>query len=380
LSRRSGTAVVAAADSVTALAAIRSLGRAGLRVLVLNHLAPAVGLRSRFAEHVACPDPRHDEEGFVAAIEDLGRRLDGPVPIFPTSDSYLNSIARHGERLAGSFLFPFPTGDALERIQRKRYQVERAVELGLPVPRTSDAATAEFGFPVLVKPSDPVGFVDAFGVKGMQCNSLEEAERAVERARPFDPLVQEWIPGGDEQLYFLGAHLSATGEELGIFTGHKLRQIPPGIGTTRIGESIRLPRVEELGVAYLKGIGCHGLSDVEFKLDPRDGELKFMEVNPRLGQWHGLASAAGVDLPVIAYRDLMGEPVPSSRQTESTKRWVMTFLSGSGHERPGLGGSGPVFAKPPYTDAVFAPDDPWPFVVQLGKIAQGLGRRVTRRR
>jgi D-aspartate ligase len=371
---------VAAADSVTALAAIRSLGRAGLRVLVLNDSARAVGLRSRFAEHVACPDPRRDEEGFVAAIEDLAGQLPGPVPIFPTSDAYLNAIGHHGERLANSFLFPFPIGDALRRIQRKSYQVERAVQLGIPVPRTSRAATADFGFPVLVKPSDPVGFVEAFGVKAVHCNSLEEAERAVERAQPFDPLVQEWIPGGDEQLYFLGAHLSSTGEERGVFTGRKLRQIPSGIGTTRVGESIRMPQVEELGLSYLKAIGCHGLSDVEFKLDPRDGELKFMEVNPRLGQWHGLAAAAGVDLPMIAYRDLMGESVPPSRQTDATKRWAMTFLSGSGHERPGLGGSGPVFAKFPYTDAVFARDDPWPFVVQIGTIVRGLGRRIARRR
>ncbi len=371
---------MAAADSVTALAAIRSLGRAGLRVLVLNDSPRAVGLRSRFAEHVACPDPRNDEAGFIDAMENLASGLPARVPIFPTSDAYLNSIARHGERLAGSFLFPFPIGDALLRIQQKSYQVEQAAQLGIPIPRTSKTATAEFGFPVLVKPSDPVGFVDAFGVKGMQCNSLEEAERAVERAQPFDPLVQEWIPGGDEQLYFLGAYLSPKAEARGIFTGRKIRQIPPGIGTTRVGESIRIPRVEELGVAYLKGIGCHGLSDVEFKLDPRDGELKFMEVNPRLGQWHGLAAAAGVDLPLIAYRDLMGESVPPSRQIEATKRWAMTFLSGSGHERPGLGGSGPVFAKLPYTDAVFAHDDPWPFVVQLGMIARGLGRRIARSR
>ena len=32
-----------------------------------------------------------------------------------------------------------------------------------------------------------------------------------------------------------------------------------------------------------------------------------MEVNPRLWQWHSLARASGVDLPLIAYRDLTGE-------------------------------------------------------------------------
>jgi len=33
-----------------------------------------------------------------------------------------------------------------------------------------------------------------------------------------------------------------------------------------------------------------------------------MEVNPRLWQWHGLARACGVDLPRIAYLDVLGRP------------------------------------------------------------------------
>jgi hypothetical protein len=57
------------------------------------------------------------------------------------------------------------------------------------------------------------------------------------------------------------------------------------------------------------------------------------------------------------------------------KRWAITFLTGSGHERPGLSGSGPAIARLPYTDAVFAFDDPWPSVVQLGHLVRGLSRR-----
>jgi D-aspartate ligase len=378
VTRRSPVAVVAAADSVTALAAIRSLGRAGVRVKVANHSAHAIGLRSRFAEHVPVPDPRRDEDGFIRALERLGAELGRRTPIFPTSDAYLNVIARHSERLEDLYSFPFPAADAVLRIQSKRHQLERAQELGIPAPRMRNGPTEELGFPVLVKPSDPVGFVDALGEKAIRCDTATELQRAFDAARDFDPIVQEWIPGGDEQLYFLGAYLSSAYAPLGMFTGRKLRQLPPGIGTTRVGESVAAPEVEDLGLRFLEGIGCYGLSDVEFKLDPRDGLFKLMEVNPRLGQWHGLATAAGVDLTAIAYRDLVGEEVRPVRQVSKTKRWAITFLSGSGHERPSLHGAGPSFTRLPYTDAVFAVDDPWPSAVQFGVLARGVLQKVKR--
>ena len=45
--------------------------------------------------------------------------------------------------------------------------------------------------------------------------------------------------------------------------------------------------------AALRAVGFHGISQVEFKRDPRDGVYKLMEINPRLWQWHGLAAACG---------------------------------------------------------------------------------------
>ena len=104
-----------------------------------------------------------------------------------------------------------------------------------------------------------------------------------------------------------------------------------------------------------------GLSQVEFKRDPRDGSFRLMEVNPRLWQWHGLASACGVDLPVIAYRDLTGEKVEPVSVHESGRIWAISLLPG---ERP-------VFPRPPFTDAVFAPDDVRPGLVHAARVLRG---------
>jgi predicted ATP-grasp superfamily ATP-dependent carboligase len=347
---------------VNGLAAVRSLGRAGIRVLALDHRPSALGFRSRYAEPVLAPDPQ-DEEAFVSFL--VGLEVE-QAPLYATHDEPLNAIARGAGRLGDRFLYPFPAWEVLSRIQTKRGQLEAAEAAGIPTPRTfypasaaeARAAAEELGLPVLVKPSSTEGFKRRFKRQAFRCDTLAEVEDAYDRAEPYEPMVQEVIPGGDGELYTLGSYLRADGEPLGLFSGRKLRQTPPGVGTCRVGEAVWVEEVVESGLELLRALGFHGLSQVEFKRDPRDGAYKLMEVNPRLFQWHGLAAACGVDLPLIAYRDLTGEPVEPVSANGSRKRWAITLLPGES----------PAPQRPPYVDAVFARDDLRPALVQVARL------------
>jgi predicted ATP-grasp superfamily ATP-dependent carboligase len=369
-----GTAVVAEVAWVNGLAAIRSLGRHGLRVLALDHRPYALGFRSRYAEPRLAPDPLDDEEGFIEALREIADETDGPLPVFPTHDEHVNAIARHTDVLEARYRFPFPSWEVLERIQSKRHQLETAEAAGLPVPRTFHptsrdealAAGEELGFPVMVKPSANVGFRRRHGRQLFRCENAADLERAYEAAAPYEPMVQELIPGGDEELYTLGSYVSPDGEALGLFSGHKLRQTRGYMGSARIGEAIWVEEVVEQGLAFLRALGYHGISQVETKRDPRDGRYKLMEINPRLWQWHSLAAACGVDLPYIAYRDLVGDPSPPARMQGDGKRWAITLMAGSSL----------ALERPPYVDAVFARDDPKPALVQLGRFAHRGIRRL----
>ena len=108
---RAVKAVVVDVGWVNGLAAIRSLGRAGIPVFAADHRSSPLGFRSRYAQPVTVPDPLADEEGFVDAIARIG----GPAAVFPTHDPPLNALARHADRLDG-FLFPFPVGERLASI------------------------------------------------------------------------------------------------------------------------------------------------------------------------------------------------------------------------------------------------------------------------
>lgn len=351
-------AVVVDVRWVNGLAAVRSLGRMGVPVVALAHRPGALGFRSRYARGVICPDPVEDEAGYVAFLAGLGDSLPGPAPIFPTHDEFLNAIARNVGELGGRYLCPFPEWGLLEKVQDKEWQLEQARSLGIPTPQTADAPTEELGFPVLVKPRDPVGFRRAFRRQAFRSDDAAALAKDFELARPYRPLVQELIPGGDERLYTLGSYLDDRGEALGLFSGRKLLQTPPGVGTCRVGEGVWVDEVVEQGLALLRGIGFRGLSQVEFKHDPRDDRYKLLEINPRLWQWHGLAAASGVDLTRIAYLDLIGEPPPPARMNGRLRRWAITLAPG---ERP-------VLVRPPYVDGVLARDDLRPAFANLGRV------------
>jgi predicted ATP-grasp superfamily ATP-dependent carboligase len=346
---------------VNGLAAIRSLGRAGIRVLAVDHRPSALGFRSRYAEPFLSADAHADPKRFIASLRALGE-----IVVFPTHDQQLNLIAQHLGDL--QVLAPFPAWDILERVQSKRAQLGAAMTAGVDVPRThyphtaseARAAAEELGLPVLVKPEHPVGFKQRFRRQAFRCETLEDVEDGYTRAEEFAPMVQELIPGGDDTLYTVGSYVGRDGRALGVFSGRKLRQTPRGIGTCRVGEAVWVQDAVDGALRLLEAFGYFGLSQVEFKRDARDGKFKLMEINPRLWQWHGLAAACGVDLPLVAYADLVGKAPPTATMNGEGKRWAITLLPG---ERPAP-------QRPPYVDAVFARDDPKPAAVHLARVVR----------
>jgi predicted ATP-grasp superfamily ATP-dependent carboligase len=331
---------------VNGLAAIRSLGRGGVHVLAVDHRASALGFRSRYADTRVSPDVRVDEEAFVDFFRGLGE-----VVVFPTHDAELNVLARHADEL--SLLAPFPSWDMLERVQSKRVQLETAQAAGVDIPAL-DPST----FPVIVKPDRSVEFKQRYKRQAFRCETPAELEDALAKTEEFGPIVQDFVPGGDDTLYTVGTYITRDGRALGVFSGRKLRQTPPGgVGTCRVGEAVWVEEAVDAALRLLKAFGYFGLSQIEFKRDPRDGRFKLMEINPRLWQWHGLASACGVDLPRIAYADLLGEPPPVAQMNGFGKRWSISLLPGESS----------AFQRPPYVDAVFALDDPKPAAVHLAR-------------
>jgi len=359
-------AVVVGVGGAAGVSAVRRLGRRGIPVYAVDHRRSPLGFHSRYSTPIRTSDPDADVAGFVAGLLELAERIGQPAPILPTRDEDLNAIARSRDQLGDVFLCPFPPWSVLQAIQSKRHQILRASEIGIPVPETSIDGTLPADFPVLVKPSAPAGFRERFGVQALRCETARELADALTAASRYEPLVQEFIPGGDGALYTVGAYLSATGKAVGVFCGRKIRQSPPRVGTCRVGESVWVEELVESGLELLRALGFVGIAQVEFKRDPRDGRFKFIEVNPRLWQWHELAASCGVDFPWIAYLDLLGKQTRPVTSRGRRGRWALTFYDNLR----------PAFVKPPYVDPFLARDDPRVALSHCARVARrSLARR-----
>ena len=325
--------VVFQATFANGLGIIRDLAAHDVPVLALDLDQHAVGQRSRHAAGLVCPDPKKDEEAFILFLEDLGRRLPQRAVVFPTHDEFIWPLSRHAERLAPWYIVPFSRWDRMEGLYDKREQLAAAWRCGVDTPRTVlvDSAVdlergiAEIGFPAILKPVESLAFKQRFHRHVLEIADREELERAYASVDDCGTLMyQEIVPGGDDELYTVGSYLDSTSRPLAVFTGHKLRQHPPRFGVCRMAVSRWDPKLADAGVRLLRELGYWGVSQVEFKRDPRDGRFCLMEVNARHWMWHSLATVCGVNLSLVAYKDAIGQPFLAPRQVDGP-RWVLSI-------------------------------------------------------
>jgi D-aspartate ligase len=326
-------AVVLQVSWACGLDILRDLSAAGVPLLAVDANPRALGLHSRLAAGMVCPDPREDEAAFVDFLEQLGPRLPRRAVLFPTHDQYIWPISRHAERLERWYIIPFSRWETMRRLHDKREQIETARRIGVDTPKTvfvdSDEDLArgvdEIGLPAIFKPVESLAFKVRFRRHVLEIGSREELLRTYDKVRDCGTLMlQDIVPGGDEELFTLGSYLDAQSRPLAQFTGHKLRQHPPRFGHVSMAVSLWVPELAEAGLRLLRELGYHGVSQVEFKRDPRDGTYRLMEVNARHWMWHSLASACGVDLSLAAYRDAIGDPYVAPRQIDGLK-WVVSL-------------------------------------------------------
>ena len=133
----------------------------------------------------------------------------------------------------------------------------------------------------------------------------------------------------------------------------------------------------------LRTSGFDGITQIEFKRDPRDGSYRLIEINLRTWQWHSLARRCGVDLVGMCYRTACGEDVGRaiSGPRHDGRRWVAAVP----HLKAGFAGREGLrdIARPLVgliEEPVFSLRDPKPGAVQAAGLVVGPVKRRLRGR
>jgi predicted ATP-grasp superfamily ATP-dependent carboligase len=323
LTRSPARVLLTDAHSTSALAAVRSLGAAGMHVSVVGeHGRFNLAAHSRYASRVVTCASAEDEPLTYAEqiVHELERNpVDLVIPLTDTTVTIFNHLRARVEQLTRLAL---PSRDALEAALDKQRTIAVAQEHGVVVPATRtfaslaalDAAAAQLSYPCVVKPRYSRQW-DGRGplVRGsVRYAASPEALRKIfhsARQAPELLLVQQLVHGSGVGVFVL----ADEGRPVATFAHRRLREANPTGGRASLAESIPLDdRIARPALCLFEALRWTGVGMVEFK-DPGPGHPPaVMEINGRFWGSLPLAIAAGVNFPLLLAQLALGHDVPVS--------------------------------------------------------------------
>lgn len=314
-----------------ALSTVRALGSQGVPVAVVTTSSVHIAQFSRWAkEHHDLPEFQQQPESLLDLLERHRGRWRGRA-LFATEDQGLELLSRHRDTLEPCYRVVAPPHDVTRQLLRKDllHQVAAAEGVELPIVYgTASEATMDRGeirYPVVIKPIESYRFVERFGKKLFIAHDRDALAHSIAALTGTGIAAQvvEFIPGPDSQFCNYSVYLDRDGETLAELGMRKLRKSPPFFGVCRVAEVADAAEMREPTLRILRRIGWWGMANAEFKRDPRDGSLRMMEINGRCFLMQGLALAAGINYPFMAWR----EAVLGERERVEHRDWDGVWLN-----------------------------------------------------
>jgi len=298
------------ANQRSALAATRSLGKAGLFVICADEKKKTLAGSSKYAsENITYPSPYTEQDKFIdhllSNLVSLGVRY-----LLPMTDITAELTLKNKSRLSDVTIL-LPDYDSYMFISDKYQLMRLALTNDIPIPKTLFINTIDelmlniedINYPVVIKPDRSIITLDGEYKKTTvkYANTKDELVNIVNKNECFKInkfLVQEYIDGHGEGLFVL----CKDGEIQHYFSHKRLREKPPSGGVSVLSESIET-RYETIEIAkkILTPIKWNGVAMVEFKVS-KDNKPYLMEVNGRFWGSLQLAIDSGIDFPFLLYK------------------------------------------------------------------------------
>jgi predicted ATP-grasp superfamily ATP-dependent carboligase len=318
-----------------ALAILRSLGTLSVPLFVVGDDPRSPAMRSRYCltKYLQTFD-ENEPADYLRYLKGIGDAIGRRAILIPTSDRLAVFAVEHKEALQEHFIFPANDPELSRTLMSKQTMYTLALEHKVPTAETrfpqSLDDVREFAermtLPIMLKAIHGDLLERRTGKKMVIVSSQEELiSQYIELEDPALPnlMMQELIPGDDDQVYIFNGYFDENSDCLAAFTGRKIRQCPIHTGAASLGECRWYEEVASLTQRFMKEIGYKGILDIGYRLDPRDGQYKVLDINPRVGQAFRLFVADnGLDVIRALYLDLTGQAIPRSTPIDG-RRWVI---------------------------------------------------------
>ena len=263
-------------------------------------------------------------EPLSAEIIELIIRKERPDAILPTmgGQTALNLavelaeagiLEKYGVELIGAKL------PAIKKAEDREMFKDAMKSIGLDVPKSAPVTTVEegleviedIGFPVILRPAFTLG-----GTGGGTAYNIEEYRALLERALKLSPvqqvLIEESVLGWKEyELEVMRDSMDnvviicsiENFDPMGVHTGDSITVAPAQTLTDK-----EYQRMRDAAIAVIREIGVDtGGSNIQFSLNPVNGRMAVIEMNPRVSRSSALASkATGFPIAKIAAKLAVG--------------------------------------------------------------------------
>ena len=222
-------------------------------------------------------------------------------------------LERHDVELIGAKI------PAINKAENRDLFKKAIADIGLEVPKSGIAhnmeeawdVVDEIGFPVIIRPSFTLG-----GTGGSVAYNREEfqefAKAGIESSPASEILIEESIVGWKEFEYeVMRDHMDnvviicsiENFDAMGVHTGDSITVAPAQTLTDKEYQHMR-----DASIAIIREIGVEtGGSNIQFAVNPKDGRMMVIEMNPRVSRSSALASkATGFPIAKIAAKLAVG--------------------------------------------------------------------------
>jgi D-aspartate ligase len=311
-------------------AVIRGLAKRGYSVIGADDRKLPFNAHSRYTRSYSFY-PSEYRESFIDAIIELivKEKIDVLLPVAGSKQisMHKSTIEKFTQVLLPgyeSYMAAFDNQTTMQECQRLNIDCPALWQEKDALRVLKQNKTSRYPISFVLKPIDDIGGARGFGIFNDEA-TLRTLQRKA--SRYGNTCIQEYIPGGVENMRTVNLLFDKSGELVTTFATKKIRQWPNTGGISALSISIHAPELVDFVMPFFRSRKWEGIAEVEIKIDARNQQPKLIEINPRFCGYIGFAIDCGADFPHFMCRLAQGNPASAPQYLSGIKyiNWFSYF-------------------------------------------------------